>query len=50
MRASVKELSKVTDTDELAMYEGVWGEMHVEYDVMEKNPKRRLNLSLLVVY
>lgn len=35
MRASVKELSKVMDTDEMTMYEGVWGEMHVEYDVFK---------------
>jgi mannose-6-phosphate isomerase-like protein (cupin superfamily) len=24
------------DTDEMTMYEGVWGEMHVEYDVFKK--------------
>lgn len=36
MRGSMKELSKSMDTDEMAMYEGVWGEMHVEYDVFKK--------------
>lgn len=24
------------DTDEMTMYEGVWGEMHIEYDVFKK--------------
>ena len=24
------------DTEEMAIYEGVWGEMHVEYDVFKK--------------
>ena len=23
------------DTDEMTMYEGVWGEMHIEYDVFK---------------
>ena len=36
MRGSIKELSKSVDTDEMTMYEGVWGEMHVEYDVFKK--------------
>jgi hypothetical protein len=36
MRGSKKELSKSMDTDELTIYEGVWGEMHVEYDVFKK--------------
>jgi hypothetical protein len=36
MRGSKKELSKVIDTDEMTLYEGVWGEMHVEYDVFKK--------------
>lgn len=36
MRASKNELSKVMDTDEMTMYEGVWGEMHIEYDVFKK--------------
>ncbi len=36
MRASKNELSKVMDTDEMTMFEGVWGEMHVEYDVFKK--------------
>ena len=35
MRASINELTKVMDTDELTMYEGVWGEMHIEYDVFK---------------
>ena len=35
MRASINELSKVIDTDEMTMYEGVWGEMHIEYDVFK---------------
>ncbi len=25
----------IMDNDEMAMYEGVWGEMHVEYDVFK---------------
>src|SRR4030042_6447992 len=36
MRGSIKELSKSVDTDEMTMYEGVWGEMHVEYDIFKK--------------
>ena len=36
MRGSKKELSKAMDTDAMTMYEGVWGEMHVEYDVFKK--------------
>ena len=36
MRGSKKELSKTMDTEEMTMYEGVWGEMHVEYDVFKK--------------
>jgi hypothetical protein len=36
MRGSKKDLSKVIDTDEMTLYEGVWGEMHVEYDVFKK--------------
>ncbi len=35
MRASINELTKVIDTDEMAMYEAVWGEMHVEYDIFK---------------
>ena len=35
MRASINELSKVMDTDEMTMYEAVWGEMHIEYDVFK---------------
>src|SRR3989304_6189580 len=36
MRASKNELSKAMDTEEMTMYEGVWGEMHVEYDIFKK--------------
>ncbi len=36
MRASIKELTKAIDTDEYTMYETVWGEMHVEYDIIKK--------------
>ena len=36
MRASKNELSKTMDTPEMTMYEGVWGEMHVEYDIFRK--------------
>ena len=36
MRALKNELSKVMDTDEITMYEGVWGDMHVEYDIFKK--------------
>ena len=36
MRASKNELTKMMDTEEFTMYEGVWGEMHVEYDVFKK--------------
>ena len=36
MRATKDELSKVLETDEMVMYEGVWGEMHVEYDIFKK--------------
>ena len=36
MRASKNELSKAMDTEEMTMFEGVWGDMHVEYDVFKK--------------
>ena len=36
MRAKKNELTKVMDTEDIAVYEGVWGEMHVEYDVFKK--------------
>ena len=36
LKASKNELVKVLDTDEMTMYEGVWGEMHVEYDIFKK--------------
>lgn len=37
MRASKKELSKVIDNEEMTTFEGVWGEMHVEYDIFKKD-------------
>ena len=36
MRASKREMSKTMDTEEMTMFEGVWGEMHVEYDIFKK--------------
>jgi len=36
MRASKSELSKAVDTAEMTMFEAVWGDMHVEYDVFKK--------------
>jgi hypothetical protein len=36
MQVSTSELAKVIDAEEMAMYEGVWGEMHVEYDVFKE--------------
>jgi mannose-6-phosphate isomerase-like protein (cupin superfamily) len=36
MRARKEELTKTFDTKEMAMYEGVWGDMHVEYDVFRE--------------
>ena len=36
MRASKSEMSKTMDTEEMTMFEGVWGEMHVEYDIFKK--------------
>jgi len=37
MRANKNELTKVTDTpNEMTAFEGVWGEMHVEYDIVKK--------------
>ena len=35
MRASINELTKVMDTNEMTMYEAIWGEMHIEYDVFK---------------
>jgi len=35
MRASINELTKVMDTNDITMYEGVWDEMHIEYDVFK---------------
>ena len=31
MRASINELTKVMETEEIAIYEGVMSEMHGEY-------------------
>ncbi len=37
MRASKNELAKVESTpSEMTAFEGVWGTMHVEYDVVKK--------------
>jgi len=36
MRAVKSELKKSLDTDEITVYEAVWGDMHVEYDVIKK--------------
>ena len=36
MRGSRNELSKAMDNEEMTMFEGIWGEMHVEYDVFKK--------------
>jgi hypothetical protein len=36
MRGSNEERTKAMDTDETTMFEGVWGETHVEYDVFKK--------------
>ncbi len=36
MRATKNDLTKAMETDEMTMYEAVWGEMHVEYDVFKK--------------
>jgi hypothetical protein len=37
MRANKNELTKVADTpSEMTVFEGVWGEMHVEYYIVKK--------------
>ena len=36
MRATKDELKKTMDTPDMTMYEAVWGEMHVEYDVFRE--------------
>jgi mannose-6-phosphate isomerase-like protein (cupin superfamily) len=36
MHATKNELTKSMDTAEMTMYEEVWGEMHVEYDVFRE--------------
>jgi hypothetical protein len=41
MRAQKNELTKTIDTPDFTAYEGVWGEMHVEYDVF----KRRFDVT-----
>jgi len=37
LRATKSELTKVMDTEEMTMFEGVWGDMHVEYDIFKKH-------------
>ncbi len=38
MRANKNELTKVEDApSEMTAFEGVWGEMHVEYDIVKKH-------------
>lgn len=36
MRASKNELSKAMETKDMVMHEAVWGDMHVEYDVIRE--------------
>jgi hypothetical protein len=36
MRAQKTELSKAMENEDFTMFEAVWGEMHVEYDVFHK--------------
>jgi hypothetical protein len=36
MRVSKNELSKALDTEDMTVFEAVWGDMHVEYDVFKK--------------
>jgi hypothetical protein len=36
MRAKIEELTKTFDSKEMTFYEGVWGEMHVEYDIFHE--------------
>jgi hypothetical protein len=36
MRGTKDELSKSMDTPEMTMYEAVWGDMHVEYDIFRE--------------
>ncbi len=36
MRGTKNDLSKSMDSDMATMYETVWGEMHVEYDVFKQ--------------
>lgn len=36
MRAKKEELAKTFENKEMTMYEGVWGDMHVEYDVFRE--------------
>ena len=37
MIGAKNELTKSKDTPEMTMYEDVWGEMHVEYDVFRES-------------
>ncbi len=38
MRATKNELAKVRDApEEMTIVEGVWGKMHVEYDIIKKH-------------
>lgn len=39
-RFKKRDLSKAMDTPEIAMYDGVWGDLHVEYDVFKKRFER----------
>lgn len=36
MHATKKELTKSTETKEMTMYEEVWGDMHIEYDIFRE--------------
>jgi hypothetical protein len=36
MRAQKTDLPKTMETGELTIFEAVWGEMHIEYDVFKK--------------
>ena len=36
MRASKNELSKAVNNENMTMFEAIWGDMHVEYDVFKK--------------
>ena len=36
MRTSKNELSRAVDTEDMTMFDAVWGDMHIEYDVFKK--------------